>query len=229
MKYIFLILAVALSTVSCSSQNKIVLEPTAFNDSIHSSKNAIVLDVRTPGEYSKGFIANAKNVDIRDDEFKTVIDKMDKNQTYYVYCLSGGRSSSAIDYMEKSGFKHLYELKGGIMGWKREKMLVTEVGEVADKISFEEYESMISNGKVLIDFYAPWCGPCIQMEGMIKKISSDYEGKIKIVRINIDDNKSLSNKLGVMEIPYFKLYNDKVAVWDHTGLISEKELTKALK
>ena len=229
MKYLLLILIVALSTISCSSQNKIILEPSVFSDSINASENAILLDVRTPEEYSQGFIGNAKNVDIKDENFKSVIDKMDKNQTYYVYCLSGRRSSSAIDYMEKSGFKNIYELNGGITGWKSNKLPVTAVGEVADKISFDEFESLISNGKVLVDFYAPWCGPCVKMEGMIKKLGSDYEGKLKIVRINIDENKSLSDKLGVMEIPYFKLYDNKIAVWNHTGLISEKEFRKVLK
>lgn len=229
MKYLVLIVTVALSTFSCSSQNKIVLDPVAFNDSIHAVENAIVLDVRTPGEYSKGFIANAKNVDINGDDFKTVIDKMDKDKPYYVYCLSGSRSSSAIDYMEKSGFHHVYELKNGIMGWRKQKLPVTEVGDVVDKISFDEYESMVSSGKVLIDFYAPWCGPCVKMEGMLKKVSSDYNGKVKIIRINIDENKMLSDKIGVLEIPYFKLYNEKSAVWDHTGFITEKELVKVLK
>ena len=229
MKYLILVAFVALSSVSCSSQNKIVLDPVAFNDSIHSVENAIVLDVRTPEEYSKGFIANAKNVDIRGEDFKNVIDKMDKDKPYYVYCLSGGRSSTAIDYMVKSGFNHVYELKSGMMGWRNQKLPVTEVGEVADKISFEEYEHIVSSGKVLIDFYAPWCGPCVKMEGMLKKVSSDFEGKVKIIRINIDENKMLSDKLGVMEIPYFKLYNDKTPVWDHTGYISENALVKVLK
>lgn len=224
-----LFLIISLSSLSCMSQNKTLLDPVAFNDSVNNNQNAIVLDVRTPSEYSKGFILNAKNVDFNGEDFEATINKMDRDKPYFVYCFSGGRSSSAVDYMMKAGFKNIYELKQGMMGWRKENLPVTEIGDVIDKISFQEFNDMVSSGKVLIDFYAPWCGPCVKMEGMIKKLTSDFENKVKIIRVNIDENKLLTDSLKIAEIPYFKLYDNNNVIWDHVGFISEKSLVKVLE
>lgn len=209
-------------------QEKTVLTASQFNDSIHLKPDAILLDVRTPAEYSKGFIGNAKNLDYNGEEFKTLITKMDKNKPYFVYCMSGGRSSAAINEMQEAGFKNIYELKGGILAWKGEKLPMTELSEVADKISRAQYENLISEGKVLVDFYAPWCGPCVKMEPMLKSITKEYKGKVTIVRINIDENKQLADLLGIYEIPLFKLYNNNKKIWEYSGYISKKDLKKEL-
>lgn len=209
-------------------QEKIALSASQFNDSIHLKPDAILLDVRTPGEYSSGFIGNAKNLDYNGNEFKSLIIKMDKDKPYFVYCMSGGRSSAAIKEMQAAGFKNIYELKGGILAWKGENLPVNELSSVKDKISFEQYEELIADGKVLIDFYAPWCGPCVKMEPMLKSITKEYKDKVTVVRINIDENKQLANILGIYEIPLFKLYNNNKKVWEYSGYISKKDLKKEL-
>jgi thioredoxin 1 len=59
---------------------------------------------------------------------------------------------------------------------------------------------------VLIDFYAPWCGPCRRMEPLLKEVSDFYKGKATIIRINIDENPELARKQKIDEIPFFKYY-----------------------
>ncbi len=78
----------------------------------------IVLDVRTPAEFSTGHLPAAKNVDFEGADFATQITALDKNATYAVYCRSGNRSGKAMEQMATAGFAHVYDLAGGISAWK---------------------------------------------------------------------------------------------------------------
>lgn len=71
---------------------------------------SIVLDVRTPEEYSKGHIDNATNVDVRNTNFRNEISKFSRDDDYKVYCASGRRASQAVSIMQELGFKHLENL-----------------------------------------------------------------------------------------------------------------------
>jgi len=85
-----------------------------------SNVNFVILDVRSPEEYSEAHIDNAKNIDYNSNTFKEELEKMDKNREYLVYCRSGHRSSNAAKIMIKLGFTDLHRLNGGIRKWKKE-------------------------------------------------------------------------------------------------------------
>lgn len=78
-----------------------------------------VIDVRTPGEFSEGHLKGAKNIDFRGDGFKAGIAKLDRDKAYLVHCRSGGRSSSSLAVFKELGFKHIYHLDGGMLGWEK--------------------------------------------------------------------------------------------------------------
>lgn len=78
------------------------------------TKDAVILDVRTQREFDYGHLENAIFVDIYQKSFKEEINKLDKEKTYYVYCKTGIRSRSAVNYMLQSGFKKVCNLDGGI-------------------------------------------------------------------------------------------------------------------
>ena len=219
----FSTLLVMVFCFSCQSQNNDVsstpndnlqdykLSPAAFQKTINSNKNPVIIDVRTSEEFSSGALANAINVDFRDKYFETRVKDMDVKNVYFVYCLSGGRSENAATFMRKNGFKNVYEMAGGMLAWNKAGLPVTQSSNapLKDKLSAEDYKAMTNSEKiVLIDFYAPWCGPCRQMLPLIEEISIEYEGKAKIIRINIDENKMLTKQLGIDEIPFFKLYKN---------------------
>ncbi|SCH49353.1 rhodanese-like domain-containing protein [Romboutsia sp. 1001713B170207_170306_H8] len=84
---------------------------------IKNNKNALILDVRTIGEFRSGHIPNAKNIPVH--ELNTQINNLDayKNDDIIVYCASGGRSSSAANILNKNGFNKVYNL-GGIGKYK---------------------------------------------------------------------------------------------------------------
>ena len=78
------------------------------------TKEAVIIDVRTQREFDYGHLENAIIIDIYQKSFKDKINKLDKNQTYYVYCKTGMRSRSAVNYMMQMGFKNVCNLDGGI-------------------------------------------------------------------------------------------------------------------
>ena len=82
-----------------------------------AEKKVVVIDVRTPDEFSKAHIAGAKLVDISDPNFEEQIGKLDRNQTHLVHCQSGGRSTRALKTFSKLGFKSVVHLDGGMNAW----------------------------------------------------------------------------------------------------------------
>ena len=222
----------ALFFTSCTAQqNKFSLRPSEFNSTLLSVKDKIIIDVRTPEEFQSGFIKDAENIDYNDVHFAKHIGQLDKSKTYFLYCLSGGRSAQAADMMRKSGFSKVYELQGGMMAWRNGDLPI-QYGNNAvltDKISRSAYDSIVkSNQTVLIDFYAPWCGPCKKMQPLLDELTIEYAGKALIFRINIDENKKLSKELGIDEIPFFKLYKGGVEKGNYIGQMDRESFVRIL-
>ena len=82
-----------------------------------TESGVIVLDVRTPEEFSEGCIQGARNIDFYREDFATEIKSLDKEFTYAVYCRSGIRSGKAIEIMQADGFHSLFNLDGGVIEW----------------------------------------------------------------------------------------------------------------
>ena len=78
--------------------------------SISAFAKDIVIDVRTPQEFAEGHTKSAINIDFRDAKFKEEIVKLDKNETYKLYCRSGNRSGQALKLMTELGFKNMQNL-----------------------------------------------------------------------------------------------------------------------
>ena len=80
--------------------------------------NTVIIDVRSPGEVSEGYIDGARLfIDYNGSNFDSKISKLDKSKSYVIYCRSGGRSARASELMASKGFKKLYNLEGGISNW----------------------------------------------------------------------------------------------------------------
>jgi rhodanese-related sulfurtransferase len=88
-----------------------------FAHEIQNNKEVVLLDVRSSGEFTSGYIKGAKNVDIRSNDFSAKVEKLDKSKKYLVYCHSGMRSASACSAMANLGFADVVNLRGGIMAW----------------------------------------------------------------------------------------------------------------
>jgi rhodanese-related sulfurtransferase len=91
---------------------------------LQKGSKLIVLDVRSPEEYTDGHIKGAINIDIRQDDAFGKIDKLNRNAKYIVYCRTNHRSGIAVDHMMKSGFKNVYQMMDGFPGWAANKLPV---------------------------------------------------------------------------------------------------------
>ena len=80
----------------------------------------LLIDVRTPDEFTSGHIENSINIDMRSDDFKEQIAALQKGQEIYLYCKKGGRSNTAAKMIEGMEFEKIYDLKGGISAWEDE-------------------------------------------------------------------------------------------------------------
>lgn len=89
------------------------VDKSEFNSFLAEHPTTNLIDVRTPAEYAAGTIGNAKNIDFNASSFKTDIDKLDKTEPVLIFCMSGARSSRALEIMRDLGFEHVLELAGG--------------------------------------------------------------------------------------------------------------------
>ncbi len=97
------------------------LDQSTWISKFQSDENAVILDVRTPEEFETSRIPNSKNIDFYNPQnFMLEIEKLDKDNSYYVYCRTGVRSANSCQLMNELGFDKVYNLLGGIVEWKGE-------------------------------------------------------------------------------------------------------------
>lgn len=94
--------------------------------------------------------------------------------------------------------------------------------------NFKE-EVLLSEQPVLIDFWAPWCGPCRMVGPVIEQLADEYEGKVKIGKVNVDEEPELSQTFGIMSIPTIVLVKDGKVVKQVVGARPKAELEAMLQ
>ena len=81
---------------------------------------------------------------------------------------------------------------------------------------------------VLVDFWAPWCGPCKAMLPIVEELEKTYEGKVKIVKMNVDENMDVPGKYNVMSIPTFIIFKNGEVASQFIGARSKADVQKEL-
>ena len=103
---------------------------------------------------------------------------------------------------------------------------MSEILHVSDE-SFEE-EVLSSKTPVLVDYWAEWCGPCKVIAPVLEEIAKEYDGKIKVCKLDIDANENTPPKYGIRGIPTLMLFKDGNVQATKVGALSKSQLTEFL-
>jgi len=104
------------------------------------------------------------------------------------------------------------------------------MGEVV-AVTNETFESEVlkSDVPVLVDFWAAWCGPCRAVAPIVEAVAKAFDGRLKAVKVNVDENRELAGKYGIQSIPTLFIFKGGQIADSIIGYVSEKELRKRLE
>jgi thioredoxin 1 len=93
-----------------------------------------------------------------------------------------------------------------------------------------DFDDVVNNSQipVLVDFWAPWCGPCKMLGPVIEEIGNTYVGKIKVCKVNTDENRDAAIEFGISAIPTIILFNNGQVAKKWVGLTSKKDMIAAI-
>lgn len=95
----------------------------------------------------------------------------------------------------------------------------------------ESFQSEVKNESlpVLVDFWAPWCGPCRMVAPVMEELAEDLAGKVKVVKVNVDENGDLASLYSVMSIPNIMLFKNGEVVEQITGFMPKENILENIK
>lgn len=99
----------------------------------------------------------------------------------------------------------------------------------ATELTGANFDTTVSTGVTLIDFWAEWCGPCRMMTPVVDELAAQYDGKAKVAKVNVDNEQDLAMKFNVSSIPTFLVVRDGEVKNRFVGVTSKTELAQALE
>lgn len=103
---------------------------------------------------------------------------------------------------------------------------MSSAAEVTDA-TFEN-DVLKSHVPVLVDFWAPWCGPCRMVSGTVDEIAQDFAGKLKVYKLNTDENPNVASQYGIRSIPTLMLFKNGVKVDTVVGAVPKTTLSSTI-
>lgn len=95
-------------------------------------------------------------------------------------------------------------------------------------LNYPNFDEVVNNSFILVDFWAEWCQPCKVMDPFLSDIANEFGGKLKTGKVNVDDNRSLAAKFGVMNIPTLILFKNGERLEHITGLQPKERIIRLI-
>ncbi len=97
-------------------------------------------------------------------------------------------------------------------------------------VNEKDFDEVINSGRlVLVDFWATWCRPCQMMGPVMEDLALEYDGKLVVAKVNVDENENLCNRFGITNIPNMKLFKNGVEVGNIVGAVPKTTLVAAIE
>ncbi len=96
-------------------------------------------------------------------------------------------------------------------------------------INKNEFDTVVANGVVMVDFFATWCGPCKMLSPVLEDVAREVEGKANIVKVDIDESADLAQRYGIMAVPTMLIFKDGKVVKQLQGFMPKPQLVNELQ
>ncbi len=210
-------------TLKEGAKSSAALSSAEFNNKINKGKS-VLIDVRSPEEFKTNHIKGAQNINVNGASFEKEVSKLNKKKPVLVYCKSGNRSARATNMMRDMGYT-VYDLDGGLLKWQAAGLPLEVNAAQQTGYTLAKYLEAVSAGQyVLVDFYAPWCGPCKMMAPHIEALKNKYKGKLTVLKVDTDKSMEVAKNFKISGIPLIKFYKAGKEVYDRTGYHKAEDL-----
>ena len=227
-----LLIMLLLSTGSVLAQESATKESLtleAFDQKLKQSKSPQILDVRSPAEFEENHLEGAINFNTPDDAaFTKAISKLDKQKPVFVYSINNGRSTVVSKKLREAGFTEVNPLPGGLAHWIGAGKPI--VSNAAQGLTPEAYAKLTTGDNVvLVDVGSKHCGGCKKLEPIVAEIEKEKGSMVRVVKLELYDNRALAKSLNIQGIPTVILYKNGKAIWTKTGAITKADIDGALE
>ena len=96
-------------------------------------------------------------------------------------------------------------------------------------LNYPNFDTVVGKSMILVDFWADWCGPCKMQDPILDELAKDMDGQILIGKVNVDDNRTLASKYGIMSIPTMILFKNGEQLHRFSGVQSQERIMHTLK
>jgi len=96
-------------------------------------------------------------------------------------------------------------------------------------LNYPNFDKVVDNSLILVDFWAAWCGPCKVQDPILEEVAAEMKGQVLIGKVNVDDNRTLASKYGIMNIPTMLLFRNGEKLHQFVGVQSKERILQVLK